>query len=168
MQLDSTPHSNRFMPERMLPPQQLAHNLMVSGPSHGWNKYGGLDETLRINIDIAEDCAIYRGRQGVLDYYGTATIASEMKALQCALNVLAKHGPDLLMQQGRDALAMGLLTLDALIRHSVTVSEANFPGSTTGIYSKSRHFGHYLVEAQKVISTICYALDIQEIQQRTI
>ena len=178
--------------------QELASRLLFRSPSRGWDNYGGLDDTLRIAISIAETHQD-AGPGELISQYGTATIIPEMKSLRSALHVLATNGREGLSFQDKYALSMGKLTMDSLIRQTLIIAESNRPGRSSptadglitpgseeywerrvrqlthteythederSTYSSSKQFAGYLVDAQKVLSSLCYDLGIQEINSR--
>lgn len=178
---------------RQRSPQQLAYTLLFNAPARGWDNYIGLDDALRIGIDIAEDQFTQHGAQELAKQYGSANIITDMHNLRVALRLLAKEGAAMLSGADRDALTTGTLTLGSMIRQTLMVAEANRPGrrakapeldngheywemrvqrlvancvsqlDSRNDYSRSKQFSHYLVDAQKLLSAICHDLGLQEV-----
>jgi hypothetical protein len=178
---------------RQRSPQQLAYTLLFNAPARGWDNYIGLDDALRIGIDIAEDQFTQHGAQELTKQYGSANIITDMHNLRVALRLLAKEGAAMLSGADRDALTIGTLTLGSMIRQTLMVAEANRPGrrakapeldngheywemrvqrlvancvsqlDSRNDYSRSKQFSHYLVDAQKLLSAICHDLGLQEV-----
>jgi hypothetical protein len=178
---------------RQRSPQQLAYTLLFNAPARGWENYIGLDDALRIGIDIAEEQFTQHGAQELTRQYGSAHIITDMHNLRVALRLLAREGADMLSNADRNALSKGTLTLGSMIRQTLMVAEANRPGrrakapeldngheywemrvqrlvancvsqlDSRNDYSRSKQFSHYLVDAQKLLSAICYDLGLQDV-----
>jgi hypothetical protein len=125
--LDGT-YDGKALVHRPVAAKELAGRLLFKSPSRGWDNYGGLDDALRISISIAQSHQDNGGQIQLLSQYGSTSIVTEMKSLRCALNILAKQGPDALTFQDKHALSMGKVTIDSLIRQTLIIVEANRPG----------------------------------------
>jgi hypothetical protein len=125
----SDPYEIKDLPTRSMTAKQLAHTLMYNAPSRGWANYDGMDETLRIAINIAEAKQSDVGTDGMIEQYGSATITSEMKGLRAALNILAKQGPEGLGHLDKQALRTGNLTVSGMIQQSLIMMDAHIPGA---------------------------------------
>lgn len=123
------PYDIKDLPAQGIAPQKLAHTLMHNAPSRGWGNYDGMDETLRIAINIAEAKQSDIGTEGMIEQYGSASIVSEMKGLRTALNILASEGPEGLGHLDKQALRTGGLTIGGLIQQSLIMIDAHTPAN---------------------------------------
>lgn len=109
----------------------LVNRLLFNASSRGWDNYDGFDDILRIAINIAEKEPSHHSVPTILEQYGRANIVAEMKALKTSLNKLLYDGASSLDEYDKEALALGKVVIDAMIRQSLVIAETNRPDKGT-------------------------------------